>query len=490
MFFNSLAFLIFFPVVTALYFVLPHRFRWSLLLLASCIFYMAFVPWYVFILFAIIIIDYVAGILIEKSSGERRKLWLGLSITANIGLLAVFKYYNFASTNINALAQAVDWNYSLPLLKIILPLGLSFHTFQAMSYTIEVYRARQKAERHLGIYALYVLFYPQLVAGPIERPGELLPQLHAAHSFDPDRVSRGLARMLGGFFKKIVIADRSALLVNAVYNHPESFGGFSYIVATIFFAFQIYGDFAGYSDIAIGAAEVMGYRLRENFNRPYFARSIADFWRRWHMSLSSWFRDYVYIPLGGSRVRPFRHYANLVIVFLLSGLWHGAGWTFVVWGALHGLAISLGDATSNLRSRLHTLLRLQLFSRLHILFQVACTFVLVCVTWIFFRSPTMGQAVRMIKSIGALFFSAPQTAMSGWSLSHNLFLDQGSTRFIVTVSAILGLIGAEYLSRRSGLRDFFSRQKFTLRLAAYSFLLWFIIIFGQFGHHQFIYFTF
>ncbi len=354
MLFNSLQFLLFFPVVTALYFLASQRLRWVVLLAASCVFYAAFIPKYLLILAFLILVDYVAGRGIENAEGRRRRMLLLMSLVANIGLLCVFKYLDFADQNLNALFAWAGLDWVIPQLNIILPIGLSFHTFQAMSYTIEVYRGRQKAERHLGIYALYVMFYPQLVAGPIERPYQLLHQFREHHEFDLPRVSDGLKLMLWGFFKKVVIADRIGLYVNQVYEAPTSHHGWSLIVATYFFAFQIYCDFSGYTDIAIGAAQVMGFRLMDNFNRPYFAKSIAEFWRRWHISLSSWFRDYLYFPLGGNRVPVPRWCFNISIVFLLSGLWHGASWTFVVWGALHGFYILVGRFT---RTRAPALVR-------------------------------------------------------------------------------------------------------------------------------------
>ena len=349
MLFNSFTFLIFFPVVVAVYFALPHRFRWAWLLAASCYFYMAFIPIYILILFFTIAIDYVAGIVIENAEGRKRKLFLAASIVANVGVLAVFKYFNFLSANANAIAEVFHWPYELPILGIILPIGLSFHTFQAMSYTIEVYRGRQRAERHLGIYSLYVMFFPQLVAGPIERPQNLLHQFYERHDFDYDRVTNGLRKMAIGLFMKVVIADRLARYVNVVYPNPTNFQGLTLVVATVFFAFQIYCDFAGYSMVAIGSAEVMGFRLMKNFDRPYLSKSISEFWSRWHISLSSWFRDYVYIPLGGNRVARSRWYYNLFITFLLSGLWHGANMTFVIWGALHGIFVVISRHTQKLR---------------------------------------------------------------------------------------------------------------------------------------------
>ena len=332
MLFNSMSFFVFFGLVTPTYFLLPHRFRWLLLLAASCVFYMAFVPVYLLILLFTIIVDYFAGLLIHGSTGKTRKLWLVASIVSNVGVLFFFKYFNFFNENLTHLAEFLNWQYSIRSLQILLPIGLSFHTFQAMSYTIEVYYGRQQPEKHFGIYALYVMFYPQLVAGPIERPQNLLPQFREVHSFDPYRVSLGLSRMIWGLFKKVVIADRLVYLVDVVYVHPGYYDGLSLFTATIFFAFQIYCDFSGYCDIALGAAQVMGFHLMENFEQPYFSRSISEFWRRWHISLSTWFKDYLYIPLGGNRLTLVRTWGNLAIVFLVSGLWHGANWTYIVWG--------------------------------------------------------------------------------------------------------------------------------------------------------------
>ena len=337
MLFNSFNFFIFFPVVTTLYFLLPHRFRWALLLGASCFFYISFIPAYILILALTILVDYYAVIQIDKSQGRRRKLFLIFSIVITCVILFIFKYFNFFNSNISSLAAFLHWNYPIKYLNIILPIGLSFHTFQSLSYVIEVYRGNQKPEKHFGIYALYVMFYPQLVAGPIERPQNLLHQFWEKHSFDYENARTGLMMMLWGLFKKVVIADRLSVYVNAVYDHPHQFTGLPVILATIFFAFQIYCDFSGYSDIAIGAARVMGFRLMTNFSYPYSSQSIGEFWKRWHISLSTWFKDYVYISLGGNRVSIRRLYFNLLITFLISGLWHGANWTFVIWGGLNGL---------------------------------------------------------------------------------------------------------------------------------------------------------
>lgn len=383
MLFNSLEFIIFFPIVTLLYFLLPHKLRWFHLLLASCIFYAAFIPSYLFIHFFLIAIDYAAGLLIERS--QHKKTWLVISIIANISLLGTFKYYNFFIGNFNELSGS-----HFILLKWVLPIGLSFHTFQSLAYTIEVYRGRQKAIAHIGYYALYVMFYPQLVAGPIERPQHLLPQFFQEQKFSSQKLYEGLRLMAWGFFKKLVIADRIGPYADAVFNQAGHATTSQVWLAVFLFSVQIYADFSGYSDIAIGAARCMGIDLSVNFNRPYFAPNIREFWRRWHISLSSWFRDYVYIPLGGNRKGAARKNINLLITFILSGFWHGAGWTFIVWGLLHGIYTLLYDGFK------------KNFGSINIPSFIAWLVTGICVgfAWIFFRSGSLGEAVRLIAQSG------------------------------------------------------------------------------------------
>ncbi len=393
MLFNSLQFLIFFPVVTILYFALPHRYRWLLILSASCYFYMAFIPKYILILAVTIAVDYAAGLGLERLHGQKRKLLLVASILTNIGMLAFFKYFNFANQNLAALSNFIGWNYPIQSLEIILPIGLSFHTFQSLSYTIEVYRGRQKAERHLGYLALYVMFYPQLVAGPIERPQNILHQLHTEHKFDYARVADGLKLMAWGMFKKVVVADRMALFVNPVYDAPGEYGGPALVLATLAFAIQIYCDFSGYSDIALGSAQVMGIKLMKNFDHPYFSKSISEFWRRWHISLSTWFRDYVYIPLGGNRVVRSRWIFNLLLTFTISGLWHGANWTFLIWGALHGAYVIFFGLTENSWERVSATIRMDKFPKLKNGLSLLATFALVSFAWVFFRANSIHDAI-------------------------------------------------------------------------------------------------
>jgi D-alanyl-lipoteichoic acid acyltransferase DltB (MBOAT superfamily) len=464
MLFNSLQFLLFFPVVTALYFLAPHRARWLLLLAASCVFYAAFIPKYLLILLFLILVDYSAGLLIERAAGPRRRALLVMSLIANIGILGFFKYINFVDANLTSLFAALHLGWAIPHLDIILPIGLSFHTFQSMSYTIEVYRGRQHAEHHLGIYALYVMFYPQLVAGPIERPQNLLHQFREEHDFDIDRVIDGLKLMLWGFFKKVVIADRLALYVNEIYDHPAGRHGWPLIVATYFFAFQIYCDFSGYTDIAIGAAQVMGFRLMDNFNRPYFAKSIVEFWQRWHISLSSWFRDYLYIPLGGNRVPVLRWCFNILVVFLISGLWHGANWTFIAWGALHGIYMILGVATYGARRRFFASVPLRRFAWSHRWIQAFITFHLTLIAWVFFRASSITTAAGILAQ-----------SLSG-----------------LTWPGLRAIIEMVHVIERHGqMRRFLDDKPVAIRWAFYYALVLLIATFGMFHNPaQFIYFQF
>ncbi|MFC1608484.1 MBOAT family O-acyltransferase [Candidatus Latescibacterota bacterium] len=337
MLFNSIHYFFFFPVIVAVFYSIPHRFRWMLLLAASYYFYMCWKPEYLVLILIATAVNYLAGLMMgAAASVKARKLYLVLSLSTSLGILFCFKYFNFFNESFRALFTRLNLLYDVQAFEVLLPVGISFFTFQALSYSIDVYRGDREPEKHPGIFALYVAFFPQLVAGPIERSTRLMPQFFKKVPFGCDRVTDGLKKILVGLFKKVVIADRLALYVDAVYNNQAQHSGSTLLLATIFFSFQIYCDFSGYSDIAIGSARVLGYELMENFKRPYLSRSVGEFWKRWHISLSTWFRDYLYIPLGGSRVAYWRRYTNIFIVFLISGLWHGANWTFVVWGALHG----------------------------------------------------------------------------------------------------------------------------------------------------------
>jgi D-alanyl-lipoteichoic acid acyltransferase DltB (MBOAT superfamily) len=373
---------------------------------------MAFKPVYVLILLFTILVDYFAGIWIAKAEGKKRKWILVLSLITNIGFLAIFKYFNFINQNLNIVFGLFGMENPIPNYPLELPIGLSFHTFQAMSYTIEVYRKNQKPEKDFIIYSLYVMFYPQLVAGPIERPQNLLWQFHTYFKYNFENIKAGLIRIAWGLFMKVVIADRLAMVVDHSYNDPVSHNGLTLLLATFFFTFQIYCDFAGYSSIAIGCARIMGFNLMENFDAPYFSKSISEFWRRWHISLSTWFKDYLYIPLGGNRVSEWRLYFNYFLVFTISGLWHGAAWTYVIWGALHGvylIAAMVLKKYFSFERKENTLdnqskgYGIQVIATKY--FNIAFTFVLVMFTWIFFRARGLSDAKTIIQKIIGLRFS-------------------------------------------------------------------------------------
>jgi len=398
MLFNSLAFLLlFFPVTTLVYCALPHRFRWAWLLGASCYFYMSAVPVYICILGLTITVDFVAALKIEASQGHARRVYFGISVASTVLILFVFKYFNFVNDNVAALARAIGWNYSIGALRLALPLGLSFHTFQSLAYVIEVYRGEQKAERHFGIYALYVMFYPQLVAGPIERPQNLLHQFREEHVVDARQVLLGIRRIVYGLFKKVIVADSLARYVDAVYANLPKQSALPVALAAVAFSIQMYGDFSGYSDIAVGTAQTMGFRLMENFERPFLASSLSEFWRRWHRSLSTWFNDYVFLPLHTS-LRDWGK-AGLVVAimttFVLSGVWHGAAWTFAVWGGLHGVALVCEALTRRWRKRFASLVGKKADEWIGLV----SSFAFVTFALIFFRARSFAEAWRAIVTI-------------------------------------------------------------------------------------------
>jgi D-alanyl-lipoteichoic acid acyltransferase DltB (MBOAT superfamily) len=430
---------------------------------------MFFVPAYIFILLATIVVDYVAAIQIERSSRPRARRWLIGSIISTILILAVFKYYNFFIGNFNGIAQLIGWNYSVNTLSILLPIGLSFHTFQSLSYVVEVYRGNQKAERHFGIYSLYVMFYPQLVAGPIERPQNVLHQFREKHSLNYLDVSKGMQRIVWGMFKKVVIADNLAQFVSPVYEHAESVSWMYLVIAVVFFSFQIYCDFSGYSDIAIGTARVMGFRLMENFKLPYRSTGVGMFWSKWHISLSTWFRDYVYIPLGGNRKGALRTSLNLLVVFAISGLWHGANWTFVVWGMAHGFWLVI-ENRMNVRWE----------GKLKVWLGTGLTFAVVSFLWIFFRSSSFDQATSIIKGI-VTFQSQP-----GFLPSVFVPLNGAVIMGKIFMLLVFVLIDRKATEIVLGTRAIGSNRKVWLFAA----MLASLALFGQWGKVDFIYFQF
>lgn len=480
MLFNSLEFLVFFAVVAPLHFLLPHRFRWALLLAASYYFYMAWKPVYILLIVVSTVIDYIAGRAIGRSTDPSVRLrFLLLSFACNLGLLFSFKYLGFFGATVNSVLSRCGVAYALPHFDVLLPVGISFYTFQTMSYTIEVYRGRQTPEKHFGIFALYVAFFPQLVAGPIERSHNLLPQFRPLHRFDYARTVSGLQLMLWGMFKKVVIADHLAVYVDRVYGDLGACSGPVIALGTVFFAYQIYCDFSGYSDIAIGAARILGFDLMRNFDTPYHARSIAEFWKRWHISLSTWFQDYVYIPLGGSRVSVRRFYINVLITFCVSGLWHGANWTFIVWGFMHAMYYMVSRATHPLRERLGQAAGLPRNPRIHAFLRLASTFVLVNIAWVFFRARDLSSAWAALAGL-----------TRGWRFSWIDALQEAEPATLWMLLGIAALECCDTWQRRRGFDGLLAAQPAAVRWLIYIGLAVTLMNFGAIGEVPFIYFQF
>jgi len=411
------------------------------------------------------------------------------SFFVNLSILFFFKYFDFASGNIVRLLQAAGISAHQPQFDIILPVGISFYTFQALSYTMDVYRGEIPAERNLLKYALFVSFFPQLVAGPIERSKNLLHQIDEVHRFEWRRVKSGLLLMLFGFFQKVVIADRLAILVNEIYNNYQIYEGFEIVLATVFFSIQIYCDFASYSNIAIGAARVLGFRLMENFNTPYFSTSVTEFWRRWHISLSTWFRDYLYIPLGGNRKGKIRKYVNLMIVFLVSGLWHGASWHFVVWGGLNGMFQIMEGITKSFRNRVSAALKIDRNCFSHKLFAGVITFTLVSLSWLFFRADGFITGLRILHRSTLTF--------NPWIFVDGTLYTFGLTQkdfTILGISLMIMLVFSVCKYRGISLGEALARQGIWFRWCVYFTAIFFILIFGVYGpdtdQSVFIYFQF
>ncbi|MBQ7220561.1 MAG: MBOAT family protein [Synergistaceae bacterium] len=385
MLFNSWQFAVFFPVVFALYWGMPHRFRTAVLLIASYWFYMSWNVKYVVLILFTTLVSYSAALMIHRADSQKMKrLILAGTLIACLGVLFVFKYFNFFAGAFADFLNMFALHLHPMTLKLLLPVGISFYTFQTLSYVIDVYRGNVKPEQNFFVYALFVSYFPQLVAGPIERTNNLLPQIKAVHEFNYEQATYGVKLMTWGFFKKLCIADVLAVYVDRVFADVYSYEGFALVLAVGFFTLQIYCDFSGYSDIARGCSKMLGIDLMENFRSPYFSASIREFWSRWHISLSTWFRDYVYIPLGGSRCGKFRHSINLMITFMISGLWHGADWTFVIWGAVHGLGQIVENTFAGRKQEVHGVMRGV---------RVCLTFLFVMMAWVFFRAQSLSESM-------------------------------------------------------------------------------------------------
>jgi D-alanyl-lipoteichoic acid acyltransferase DltB (MBOAT superfamily) len=470
MIFNSITFAVFLPVVFTIYWSLANRklvYQNILLLVASYVFYGFWDARFLVLIFVSSLSDYLIGLQLAKAEKEeKRKRWLGLSLLINLGVLFSFKYFNFFLDSFSILVETFGFQANKSTLQIILPVGISFYTFQTLSYTIDIYKNKIKPTRNFIDFFTFVSFFPQLVAGPIERASHLLPQFQEKRYFTYENANAGLRLILWGLFKKVVVADRLAYSVSLVYDSPQDFSGFAVILATAFFAIQIYCDFSGYSDIAIGTARLFGFDLMTNFKTPYLSTSIRDFWQRWHISLSTWFRDYVYIPLGGNRVSTGRWWLNVMTTFTVSGLWHGANWTFVIWGGIHGLfyAIEKQFEAIKLPKFLSGIL----------------VFTIVCIAWIFFRADTLNDAILLIQN--ATNFTQVFDFQA-------LFINKNYG--IYTIIAIGILIIFDILNQQNEINDWLIQQPKIIRWAIYYFLLFAIVFFGEFTNApEFIYFRF
>jgi len=494
--FTSFDFLVFFPIVVLLFYVLPKRFRQLWLLLASYYFYMGWNAKYVLLILISTVITYLCAVFMDRIDRERKRKRMFVLITSlvvNFGILAFYKYFYFLYDTIDTVLSVFGIRIGAPRFDIMLPVGISFYTFQALGYTIDVYRGTVKAEKNFIRYALFVSFFPQLVAGPIERSGHLLGQIETiAHKkmWDFDKVTRGLLMMLWGFFMKMIIADRAAVLVDQVFGIYYMFGGVALTLAIVLFGIQIYCDFASYSVIALGAAKVLGIELMVNFKAPFFSRSVREFWGRWHVSLSSWFRDYLYIPLGGSRCSSLRKYFNTVVTFTVSGLWHGASWNYVVWGAIQGIYIVIGDILLPLKTRFQTLFHVRIKAFGYQFFQGVCTFWLFVVSLVFFRADTVKDALYYIYRMFMMF--------DIWSLFDGSIYYLGLERNEMTVMwigvLILIIVDAFYAKRKALFDTLVKEQPLVVQYVITAALLVMIIVFGVYGEgynaEQFIYFQF
>ena len=510
MLFNSLDFLIFFPIVVLLYYCIPNKFRYIWLLVCSYYFYMCWNVEYALLLLASTGITYVSGILIDRlreskqqsiqestqdrvqakaNTGTAIKAVVAASFTLNLAILIFFKYFDFLTENLQKALSIVNIQIQIPEFSLLLPVGISFYIFQALGYTMDVYRGDIKAEKNFLRYAVFVSFFPQLVAGPIERSKNLLKQFSEEHKFNLENVKESLLLMAWGYFMKMVIADRIAIFVDAVYGDYVQYGGWYIVVATVLFAFQIYCDFAGYSTIAIGAAGVMGFRLMENFEAPYCAVDVPDFWKRWHISLTSWFRDYLYIPLGGNRKGKLRKYANKIIVFVVSGFWHGAQWSYVIWGGLNGVFIVLSEIFTPAKNWVKKKTGWKENAASNKVLQAIITFCLVDFTWIFFRAPGTKDAIKMIQSI----FSVKNIEIFFDNSLYGLGLDRRN--FIFMILSIIVLIIVDVCHNKGiRIRAWLKTQNTWFRWLVYIALIEAVLIFGIWGvgydKAAFIYFQF
>lgn len=511
MLFNSFHFILFFILITTIYYSIPHKIRWLLLLLASYYFYICWRPKQIIFILLIILstfTNYIFSLaMYREKKRKKRKKYLYITLFINFGLLFLFKYAVFMNETImHLITNMIAWQYrdlgaEQALLKaqlflsnypardfdIILPMGISFYTFQATSYSIDVYRRDIKPVRHYGIFSLFISFFPQLVAGPIERSRNLLPQFYQKHTFKMENILLGLKWILWGFFKKIVIADRVSTAVNTIYNAPTNYSGFYFVLATILFAFQIYCDFSGYSDIALGSAKVLGFRLMHNFEKPYLSKSIKEIWRRWHVSLSTWFMDYIYIPLGGNRKGKLRKCFNLFFTFFISGIWHGANWTFALWGAMHGVYLVIGILTEKIRTKIKKFFHLDGSKIVHFIC-IVVTFLLFTLSLIMFRANTITDAFYIFRHL--------LDNLQQWTSAQYLYevitsMGINLVELIIVVVSILFLMFLEIATGKEYVIDGIEKRNVIVRMAFYILLSTWILCTGVFYNSgEFIYFQF
>ena len=482
--FNSLQYLIYLPVVLILYFILPKKIKNPVLLIASFYFYMCWEPIYALLMLFSIAATYLCGILVHKQAFGKKKLWLILCLIINLGILFFFKYFNFCTDTLRDLFSFIGFSVSLPTLNVLLPVGISFYTFQALGYTIDVYRGDIPAEKNFIDYALFVSFFPQLVAGPIERTTNIIPQLKQPHKFRFVNLRDGFLLIIWGMMKKVLIADTLAIAVNTAYNAPDAHSGIQLAFATVCFSFQIYCDFSAYSDIARGSARIMDIELMKNFDFPYGAQSVKDFWRRWHISLSTWFKDYLYFPLGGSRVSKGRRCFNIMVVFLVSGLWHGAAMTYVIWGFLHGAYQVIGILLTPLREKLYS--RIDRGNAILVLLRTLGTFALVNIAWILFRANSLSDAIFIFKRILLIPFNE-------FSLLDLEKLGLSNLSLFIMFVSVFALIIVDSKNRKKPVAQIINNTVW-VKYAVYLIILLAIFIFGYYGPgfdpQEFVYFQF
>lgn len=515
MLFNSIEFCFFFPIISILYFFCTHKICKNiisqiLLLAASLFFYACWNPSYLALILISVAITYLSGIYMEKHEAKK-KIILTFSLVSNLAILFFFKYYNFFADSVHSACTFLGCEINIPNFNVLLPVGISFYTFQALGYSIDVYNGKISAEKNFITYALFVTFFPQLVAGPIERTKNLLDQFKIDYKIDYDRITSGLKLCAWGYFKKVVVADRLAIYVNGIYNNVDGATGSALVLATFFFAFQILCDFSGYSDIAIGVSRILGFKLMKNFNRPYFSKSIPEFWRRWHISLSTWFKDYLYIPMGGNRCGAARRYFNLFTTFFVSGIWHGAAWHYIIWGALHGVYQIIGISTSKFRSKIGLKTKVLVedastktgvrAKRPWQYVQAFITFVLTCFAWMFFRSNSMKESLKIIKK----FSSVPSEIIKAIkdfihedhveSVRNLLLLNEGTSGYGFKHAAgafclIAVLIAVDLITRKTEGVELIKKQKWYVRWPLYYAITFVILFLGTSGKSEFIYFQF